>query len=271
MPKQSITHMPMVTLLAKTEVTPAGVAAMQEFYDAGDALQWRDTLPGGGELMEFAGRTCYDANSRKNPATSTAEGYLANIMDQRHESVLEHVNLTFLLRDISRACSHEVVRHRHLSFSQQSQRFVLSLNEQKVVVPPAIYDTLSEDDQDAVWDGDLDNLSEGAHERIYPLFDGWSHYEVEYATLREAGFGRKEAAEAARFYVPNAAATEMVVTGNARSWKDFIQKRAANGADAEIRALADLILLHLELELPEIFGPEAREHWSNDNEQKAMK
>lgn len=267
----TLTYLPQVTLIAKTEPTSLGKIGMRGFYLRAGADQPRDDNPGIAEVMEFAGRKCYDADGRKNPATATAEGYLGNIMDQNHESVLEHSSFTFWFQDISRACSHEVVRHRHLSFSQESQRFVLSTDKRTAVVPPATYRSLSQDDRRAVMIGSPKHLTQEGKGRLNHLFDGWDAYDVEYQLLRDAGLGRKQASEAARAFIPNAAATEMVVTGNARSWKEFIQKRLTDGADAEIRVLAEYVLMDLEEALPEIFGPEAREHWSNDSEQKGMK
>lgn len=244
---------PTITLVGQTEVTLEGMGKMQEFY--GDAVQDRDYAPGGGELIEFAGRKCYDADGRKNAKTATSYGYIGNILDQKHESVLEHVNFTFLVEGISRAASHEWVRHRHGSYSQESQRFVLATKKPTAVIPPALM-----------------NDSVQLDEFIGSLEPAWELYESTYQKLRDQGVGRKQASEAARSYIPNAAATDLVVTGNVRYWKEFIEKRDAAGADAEIRRAAKIIAGILADALPEVFGPRARnKHWSGDAEQKAMK
>ena len=103
-------------------------------YIPKDAWTERDISPTQANVMEFAGRLCYDAFGRKREETREIRDYLANIMDQVHLSVLEHSSFTFLLSNISRAATHEIVRHRHLSFSQESQRFVHG-RKRDVVLP----------------------------------------------------------------------------------------------------------------------------------------
>ena len=94
----------------------------------------RVPLDHGTAIAEFAGRACYQSWLKPNPATATAYGYAGNIIRQRHFSVLEHGSVTFNIRDVSRSLTHELVRHRHLSPSQLSQRFVASSGSP--VIPP---------------------------------------------------------------------------------------------------------------------------------------
>lgn len=244
---------PRVTLLAKNEVTLEGKMKMLEFY--GDAQQDRDHAPSQAEIVEFGGRICYDADGRKNPKTKTSYGYIGNILDSNHLSVIEHATFTFLFEDVSRALTHELVRHRHFSFSQESQRFVLSTKKPKVVIPPAM----------------LNDPVEMKH-FVEAVKDSWDQYDWAYKALTDQGYERKQASEAARAYIPNAAATSIVVTGNARSFKEFIEKRDAEGADAEIRRLAGIVGTILGDEMPEVFGPRARHrYWDNGAEQKGVK
>ena len=65
-------------------------------------------------LMEFAGRACYQSQAKPNPYTRSNSDYLANILAQGHESVLEHASASFYLTAVSRALTHELIRHRHL-------------------------------------------------------------------------------------------------------------------------------------------------------------
>src|SRR5690606_39415906 len=88
------------------------------------------------ELAEVAGRLCYQSWDRPNPRTATNRGYLANIIAQGHESVLEHASVTFYVEGVSRALLAELTRHRHLSSSGVSQRFVDS--PQLEMVSPTI-------------------------------------------------------------------------------------------------------------------------------------
>src|SRR4029079_4226399 len=164
------------------------------------------------ELAEFAGRLCYQSWARPNPETATNPGYLANILKQKHSSVLEHATATFLIQGVSRSLTHELVRHRHLSYSQLSQRYVASKN-MGVVIPPAIYNLPA---------GEF----EQARDAIIDLFNrALLDYDLLVVTLEEHGFNRKQAREAARAVLPNATETEIVVTGNMRAWRDVIDKR----------------------------------------------
>lgn len=275
---------PRINLIQRTKPTPAinvNIFSQEEdtsyeegiywgrpvelYKKAGSYVEARDGFAmTSADTMEFAGRNCYNAFGRKNPATAGNEDYLRNIMQQNHLSVLEHSSFTFLLEDISRSATHEIVRHRHLSFSQESQRFVGVKDEVTYVVPPAIAEGISEDDKDF--------LERGADHPIFDsVYEAVAAYHDTYADLRDQGFSHKESAEAARSYLPNGIATTIVVTGNARSWMEFIQKRDAPGADKELQAIAQEIQVLLERELPEIFSPEARAMWPNTSEQKAVK
>lgn len=174
-------------------------------------------------LAEAAGRACYQSWSRPNPATSTNEGYLANIIDHKHLSTFEHGTVTFLFTGISRALTHELVRHRHFSFSQLSQRYCP--NTEGYVVPP-------------LYEGDEDWQAQARVELEKVWARTSAAYETTVKLAQDAGIPRKQAREAARAVLPNATATQIVVSGNHRSWREFIQKRATVHADAEIRELA---------------------------------
>ena len=87
------------------------------------AATWTPTPTGGQALAEFAGRACYESWSKPNPATATNAGYLRHILEVGHLSVLEHGTVTMYLRGVSRSLTHELIRHRHFSYSQLSQRY----------------------------------------------------------------------------------------------------------------------------------------------------
>jgi thymidylate synthase (FAD) len=178
-------------------------------------------------LGEAAGRICYKSFGRKRPSTASNAGYLANILDQGHYSVLEHASVTFLVRDVSRALLAELSRHRHLSFSVVSQRYV-DYSETEPVIPPAV----------AGVPGMADHLKRQYKSAV-------TAYEAYVQTLTDAGMKRKQAREAARSVLPNAAPVDMVVTGNLRAWRDVLGKRHSEHADAEIQELARLVLGHL--------------------------
>lgn len=185
-------------------------------------------------LGEAAGRLCYKSFSRPNPRTAHNPGYMANILAQGHYSVLEHASVTFLVRDVSRALLAELTRHRHLSFSVVSQRYV-DHSETAPVIPPAARDSIAEHLVRVAYEESLETYAELVERLI------------------GAGFKRKQAREAARSVLPNAAPVDMVVTGNLRAWRDVLGKRWHVGADAEIREFAGLVLTELRTLAPNSF------------------
>ncbi|ABF57476.1 putative thymidylate synthase [Corynebacterium phage P1201] len=171
-------------------------------------------------------------------------------------SVLEHTSFTFHIENVSRAATHEIVRHRHFGFSQESQRFVLDKRGRDIVCPPL----LRENKEAQVW---LNNLADEAFDIRDSLV---SKIKGERDDLK-----RKEIVEAARAVLPNAAATSLFVTGNARSWMEFIDKRDSPAADAEIREVAQEIHEQLAEAFPEIFGEEATKLWRGISNQEGVK
>src|SRR5882762_1869276 len=105
-----------VQLIAKTEFLPPA------------DVPWETDADGGQALAEFAGRACYQSWKKPNPATATNSGYLRHILEVGHLSVLEHGTVTMYFTGISRSLTHELIRHRHFSYSQLSQRYVPERN-----------------------------------------------------------------------------------------------------------------------------------------------
>jgi thymidylate synthase (FAD) len=184
----------------------------------------------GQDLIEFAGRLCYESFDLPNEATKTNDAYVRNIVAQGHESVLEHVSVTFYIEGVSRNLTHELIRHRHLSFSELSQRFV-DMEQAKVIVPPA-------------W---------GGGERPLPTRHK-AHYKLVVDELKAQGKTRKQAREAARYGLPQGTETKLVVSGNLRAWRDVLKKRLSVHADAEIQELANKIWEILSQEYPDVFA-----------------
>jgi thymidylate synthase (FAD) len=157
---------------------------------------------------------------------------MANILSSGHNSVLEHASATFYITGVSRALTHQLVRHRHFSFSELSQRFV-DVGDQKMVIPPAL----------RYVGNDLDYLSTMMAES----------YEDIVGALHDRGLTRKQAREAARAVLPGHWETKIVVTGNHRAWREMISKRATLHADAEICELAVALFKSLSLVAPNIY------------------
>lgn len=220
-----------VQLIAKTEFTPP------------PDVPWSTDADGGPALVEFAGRACYQSWSKPNPRTATNAAYLKHIIDVGHFSVLEHASVTFYITGISRSATHELIRHRHFSFSQLSQRYVPE-PDSRIVVPPAMAD-----------DPELQQiLAEAADASRAAYAELLARLEAKLADQPNAVLRRKQARQAARAVLPNATETRIVVTGNYRAWRHFIAMRASEHADVEIRRLAIECLRQLTDVAPAAFG-----------------
>ncbi|CAN5341608.1 FAD-dependent thymidylate synthase [soil metagenome] len=232
---------PRITLLARQEWLPP------------EHIRWEsDSDVPGQALTEFAGRLCYlsfgeDAGvgggHRSIRGRTTNESYLANILKVKHGSVLEHAVWTLLLEGVSRSLTHELVRHRAgFGFSQLSQRYV-DESEIGFVLPPEIAEGTR---GFAAWSAACEAALAAYRELLAEV--GEQVADDASATMR-----RKRARQAARSVLPNCAETKIVVTGNARAWRHFVEMRGSGGADVEIRRLALAVLRLLQGEAPHIF------------------
>ncbi|MFI5507069.1 FAD-dependent thymidylate synthase [Mycobacterium sp. NPDC051804] len=220
-----------VQLIAKTEfVAPSDVP-------------WSTDADGGPALVEFAGRACYQSWSKPNPRTATNASYLRHIIDVGHFSVLEHASVSFYITGISRSCTHELIRHRHFSFSQLSQRYVPE-HDSQVVLPPGMEH-----------DPELEEIFRAAADAGRAAYtELLGRLEAKFADEPNAVLRRKQARQAARAVLPNATETRIVVTGNYRAWRHFIAMRASEHADIEIRRLAIECLRRLIDVAPQAFS-----------------
>jgi thymidylate synthase (FAD) len=212
-------------------------------FEQPDDIPWSTDADGGQALVEFAGRACYQSWSKPNPRTATNGGYLAHLLAVGNLSVLEHANVSFYITGISRSCSHELIRHRHFSFSQLSQRSVPE-RDANIVLPPAVEanSTLTE-----LFLKATDTSREAYSELLDAL-------ESEFGADAPAIVSGKQARQAARGVLPNATETRLVVTGNYRAWRHFVAMRATEHADVEIRRLAIECLRLLASTAPHVFG-----------------
>jgi thymidylate synthase (FAD) len=175
------------------------------------------------ELLEHAGRICYRSKARGDPGA-----FLRSRIREGHESIIEHANATFEISGISRACSHQLVRHRLASYSQESQRYV-DMSEPEWKLPDAIAD-----DPEAmeIWEAFAD------------------HVQMAYGALRERGVRKEDA----RFLLPNAAATRIIMTANFRELLHIFRLRISREAQWEIRQVAVLMLEEVYPHAPAVFG-----------------
>lgn len=207
------------------------------------------------KVISMAAKLCYSPvgvdEIEENLTPDKVDKFLNMLINIGHESPIEHVNFTFAVEGISRACSHQIVRHRIASFSQQSQRYV-RLNQFEYIVPPEINDTpkakerfikAMEEDQRA-----YDDIVEILFEKHYNNFIKDGKNEKESKSLAE-----KKSIEDARYVFPNACETKMVFTMNARSLFNFFKHRCCERAQWEIREMATLMLKEVRKAAPIIF------------------
>lgn len=220
-----------VKLIAHTQVTP-------DFWKGIIQESWNDFVHDGQLIALTAIRTCYSSNkpseivakegskyfgsiATDGQVGSDADRLIRHIIKSGHTSTLEHISFTFALEGVSRSLLAQLTRHRHLSFSVQSQRYVKLESDSKsggfeYVIPNSI-----QADEDIVAD------FAGFIEDIQQFYDD----------LRARGIK----AEDARYILPNAATTNLVMSGNLRTLLDFYSKRASKQAQWEIRELAEHI------------------------------
>jgi thymidylate synthase (FAD) len=189
-------------------------------------------------LAEGAGRACYQAWERKNPATNTTQTYIRHILDIGHESVLSHAQISYYLTGVSRTLTHELIRHRWFGFSQLSQRFVKLGGDLPYVIPPIARGSAL-----------LEQVIEESSRRALADY----HLVMAHIAEERPNATRKQIAEAARCVLPGMTETQIVVSSNLRGWRDLLRLRLAPDADAEIREVSRLILADLKDYAPATF------------------
>ena len=185
-----------------------------------------------------AARLCYApigaAELMEDMTESQEERVLKTVLGGGHFSTLEHASYTFAVEGVSRALTHQLVRHRMASYNQQSQRYVKYSSGFEFIKPDSIAQT---PDANALFDATMQAINDA------------------YLALLEQGIP----AEDARYVLPNACETKIVVTMNARELKHFFNVRCCNRAQWEIRELAWKMLELVQPTAPLVFadcGPE---------------
>lgn len=196
------------------------------------------------QVCSMAARTC---TSHSCPMPDGNVGTLRHALRAGHESVAEHASFTFQVEGISRACSHQLVRHRLASYSQQSQRYV-DARQFEYVTPDSV---LACDKEvysvDAQMNIQLSHAYDAVMREIRDL----------YCTLLNLGIPEEDA----RYILPNACTTNITVTMNARELRHFFEERCCTRAQWEIRELAERMLEAVKPVAPVLFetaGPKCR-------------
>lgn len=208
------------------------------------------------KVVAAAAKLCYSSvgvdEITKNLTDDNAGKFVDMLMNLGHQSPLEHVSFTFGIEGVSRVLTHQLVRHRIASYSQQSQRYV-KLDQFEYIIPPEIeripeakeiFMASMEKDQKA-----YDELCEILIDRYFK-----SLFKNDLSEKQARNQAEKKAIEDARFVFPNACETKIVVTMNARTLIHFFNHRCCNRAQWEIRDLATAMLKELKTVAPNIFS-----------------
>lgn len=194
------------------------------------------------DLVYAACRQCYSAEfagdifTKSKESLEKKEAFLKKIVASGHESPLEHVNFTFAVQGVSRALTHQLVRHRIASYSQQSQRYIKE-TKFSYIIPPTV---AADPEMKAEFEKLMGNIQKS--------------YNLMLERFKAKGKTGEKANQDARFVLPQAAETKIVVSMNARQLINFFKTRCCSRAQWEIRHLADEMLKICRERLPSIFS-----------------
>jgi thymidylate synthase (FAD) len=182
--------------------------------------------PNSEKLIEEAGRTCY--LSLDKITNDSEANFIRRSIKNGHHSILEHAAASFRIKGASRSFTHQLVRHRLASFSQQSQRYV-DESEFNFIVPPEIKE----------------------NEKAFKIYiEYMEHSRKTYLELRQCGIKKQDS----RFILPNALESEIVFSANFREFRTVFNLRLDKGAQWEIRRVCLEMLKVLQMEAPSVFG-----------------
>lgn len=194
--------------------------------------------PNPDEIVAAAARLCYSAADieeiRQRLEGKKASDLVKKLISMGHESPLEHVSFTFGIEGVSRALSHQLVRHRMASYSQQSQRYVKFADFEYVTPPTIVADAAAK----AKFEAAMDYLGKAYSELLQTV-----------------------PAEDARYVLPNACTTKLVATMNARSLYNFFNLRCCRRAQWEIQQLAWEMLRQVKAVAPAVFSAAGPDCW----------
>jgi thymidylate synthase (FAD) len=231
---------PKVYLLGRQAVVEEELA---RFLNDEGMVFTTDTRVAAEILNEIAGRTCYMSFGKGRKSNLD---YLENILSSKHGSVLEHAVWNLLITGVSRALTHELVRHRAgFGYSQLSQRYV-DESEARYVVPPLYQENEA---LRAQWQKTIECIRQA----YLDLANATTEYVQQKHPEMPPRDRRKWARQAARSILPNACETKIFVTANSRALRHFLELRGSVHADSEIRLLAVEICRVLKQESPNLF------------------
>lgn len=187
-----------------------------------------EITPNAEALIEYVGGISHDSNVDKYDGTVRKDNFIKKLIEMGHESVLEHASASFSISRVSRAFSHQLVRHRLASYTQRSQRYVSESNFDTVLPLTVALNY----DAGLLYDKFMDE-SKKVYQELINL---------------------KIPKEDARFVLPNATETEIVMSANFRQWRHMINLRTSKHAQWEINFVFVIILKELAIQCPKVFG-----------------
>lgn len=199
------------------------------------------------KTIAAAAKLCYSAvgvdDIVSNLNEENVEKFLNMLMSYGHQSPIEHVSFTFAVEGVSRSLTHQLVRHRIASYSQQSQRYV-KLNQFEYIVPPAINNN---EKCKEIYVNAMKNIQRDYDIIVNNLMQDYLKQGLDKKVAE------KKAIEDARYVFPNACETKIILTMNARSLINFFNHRCCERAQWEIRNLADEMLKQVKEVAPILF------------------
>lgn len=208
------------------------------------------------EIVAAAAKTCYSARPidkvMSNMDGESAASFIEMLMSIGHESPIEHATFTFAIEGVSRSLLAQITRHRIASFSVRSQRYV-SERKFDYVTPPQIADN---EEALAVYD-EIIEAERAAYNKITDILLSKkleTLTDEERADKNRVAALRRSVGEDARYVLPNACCTQMIMTMNARELKSFFRQRCCNRAQWEIRELATQMLMEVRKVAPALFA-----------------
>lgn len=200
------------------------------------------------KLIASAAKLCYSSvgvdEIAENLNSESVDKFVKMLMSYGHESPVEHISFTFGIEGVSRSLTHQLVRHRIASYSQQSQRYV-KLKQFEYVIPPSIE---KDEESKKIFIDTMEMIQDSYDKLVDSLMEKYLNEGMKKMAAE------KKAIEDARYVFPNACETKIVVTMNARSLMNFFHHRCCERAQWEIRELADEMLRQVREVAPVIFG-----------------
>ena len=243
---------PCAALLAETNLNMDALWPFLQGFGE-DLWKYMEDKPQGSDsemLAKIAGQICYMSFDEKRTKNAQIAKYLTHIKESGHGSVLEHASATLLLWGIDRAVTHELVRHRAgMAYSQVSQRYCSGKTLRFVEHP--------------IFQADP-KLHEEFIARIEKTYADYTALTEELYAKQAAGDEalsdefktglRKKVQQVARAVLTNDTEAPIVVTGNMRAWRHFLEMRSSEAADVQIRRLANAVFKVLSVQNPILFA-----------------